>query len=718
MLLVVPPSAHFCSARPISWLDNNNIEGPLPASLCSLPWLWRIMLSNNYLYGPLPDCLFDKCVNQIDVSNNSLYGRINRDFKNMVADGTALINLAHNFFFGDAVLFAAGCKVCPVDITEPNILDMADTSSGQGAGKCIIGITSMKDYSVAGAGKGARVSLSGNCLMLSPDADCPSNATQRSTAACQAFCSITDNSPCDGHGELSSLSTGAIVGIAVGCFAGSTLLAAVVAWLLWPRGPKKWEGLDVCEQFSIQQMVKATNNWSDDNVRAMASLHHSHLVRLLGFCLDHNVETGKQEQILVYEFVGNRDLEYHIYKSKSPLSLRQRLRLAQGAAEGLAYLHGFETPIVHRDIKPANILVTADFQAKVADFGLLKLITHGDADATRVAGTPGYVDPDYARTNIITAKSDARKKMETFQLDDLKDSRMLEVSREAVVDIADLALDCMKSPGTRRPSMIEVAYRLNALIEKHCPDKEKEDDSGSLGEEESASSGGFSSKNVSSMLFGVGGRDSQRSTLLSNPGTSALSEKGFLPADVAGLLSSAIAPGFSTLKYPFLADICAAQASFENSQKRLLRLLKDFPTLKHTLSRWHLCCSRLRPSAAAQVGDASKRQRQRQKQNRQQRGLARLLSSTALASWAVSSPPQLSPPGRGESCGGNQSTLCVSPPQAPLGVSGRAAFLSARATRCEWEGGNLAPAGAAPTAAVTLWLWRSVLWRSVPEPLQ
>ncbi|GJP48039.1 hypothetical protein CLOM_g7278 [Closterium sp. NIES-68] len=202
------------------------------------------------------------------------------------------------------------------------------------------------------------------------------------------------------------------------------------------------QGLDVCKQFSLQQMVRATDNWSKDKVlgkggfgvvykgcspqgqlwaikrssvmtndfetevRAMASLHHANLVRLLGFCQDQNMETGKQEQILVYEFVGNGDLQHHIHKSKRPLSLQQRLRLAQGTAEGLAYLHGFHTPILHRDIKPANILVTADMHAKVADFGLLKRLTHGDADETRVAGTPGYIDPDYNRTRIITAKSD------------------------------------------------------------------------------------------------------------------------------------------------------------------------------------------------------------------------------------------------------------------------------------------------------------------------
>ncbi|GJP35580.1 hypothetical protein CLOM_g20082 [Closterium sp. NIES-68] len=89
-----------------------------------------------------------------------------------------------------------------------------------------------------------------------------------------------------------------------------------------------------------------------------------------------------------------------------PLSLWQRLRLAQGAAEGLAYLHEFDTPILHRDIKPANVLVTADMHDKVADSGLLKCLTHSVSDATRVVGTPGYVDPDYNRTKIITAKSD------------------------------------------------------------------------------------------------------------------------------------------------------------------------------------------------------------------------------------------------------------------------------------------------------------------------
>ncbi|CAI5498522.1 unnamed protein product [Closterium sp. Naga37s-1] len=534
----------------------------------------------------------------------------------MVADSDALINLAHNFFYGEAVLFAAGCQVCPEEITQRNQLLLDDTSVGV-AGKCSdAGFSGQRDYSVAGAGKGARGSLAGNCLTHNRDVKCPSNATQRSTAACQAFCSITDNGPCDGHGacvppapaaqanftcacdagyspvdvgngstcaivnatttNLSSLSTGAIVGIAVGCFAGFTLLTAVLAWLMWPRAQRKWKGLDVCEQFSLQQLVKATDNWASDNVlgkggfgivykgcspqgllwavkrstimtndfetkvRTMASLHHVNLVRLLGFCQDQDMETGKQEQILVYEFVANRDLHHHLYKTNNPLSLRQRLRLAQGAAEGLAYLHGFATPIIHRDIKPANILVTADMHAKVADFGLLKLLTHGDTDATRVAGTPGYVDPDYNRSNVITAKSDvfsfgivllellsgtpptfhrathikiwAQKRVDAYEFEELKDSK-LQASEEAVVDFADLALDCIKAPGTRRPDMKDVAYRLRALIDKLCPDKEEERASG---REESASTGEESSTtkcSASGSSFLSSGSDSVMSWL-------------------------------------------------------------------------------------------------------------------------------------------------------------------------------------------------------------
>ncbi|CAI7840956.1 unnamed protein product [Closterium sp. NIES-53] len=142
--------------------------------------------------------LYGSCASNGDVSGNSLFGLINRDLKSMVADGGALITLAHNFFFGDAVLFAAGCKVCPTEVNEPNNLDMWNISKWMVGGKCN---DALVNNSIMGAGREVRVSLSGNYLTLSPNVGCSSHATQRSTAACKALCSITANGPCDGHGE-------------------------------------------------------------------------------------------------------------------------------------------------------------------------------------------------------------------------------------------------------------------------------------------------------------------------------------------------------------------------------------------------------------------------------------------------------------------------------------------------------------------------------------
>ncbi|CAI5944096.1 unnamed protein product [Closterium sp. NIES-64] len=367
-----------------------------------------------------------------------------------------------------------------------------------------------------------------------------------------------------------ALSTGAIVGISVGCFTGLALIAAVLVIMLRKKKRRRWDDLDVCQEFSIATIRKATNDWAEGNVlgeggfavvykgvnpatgqlwaikrqtlmsndfemevRAMASLNHKNLVRLLGFCLDMNVESGKQEQILVYEFVPHRDFQYHIHKPKRPLNLRQRLKLAVGAAEGLAYLHGFENPIIHRDIKPANILVGENLTAKIADFGLLKTLKVGDETATRVAGTPGYVDPDYNRTQMVTTKSDvysfgvvllemltarkvtmggsshigkwASKMVAEYTLDDLRD-KSLEIPEEAIVEWADLALDCIKAPGSRRPEMKDVVRRLDHLLQTYTEEYEGENDLGGIvsGLSSSASDAGLRSQAGTSSAVGSG----------------------------------------------------------------------------------------------------------------------------------------------------------------------------------------------------------------------
>ncbi|GAB4847130.1 hypothetical protein Ancab_026139 [Ancistrocladus abbreviatus] len=138
-------------------------------------------------------------------------------------------------------------------------------------------------------------------------------------------------------------------------------------------------------------------------VEIISRVHHRHLVSLVGYCI-----AGGQ-RMLVYEFVPNDNLEFHLHKrADTPLDFPTRLKIALGSAKGLAYLHEDCHPrIIHRDIKASNILLDYNFEAQVADFGLAKLTTDTNTHvSTRVMGTFGYLAPEYASSGKLTEKSD------------------------------------------------------------------------------------------------------------------------------------------------------------------------------------------------------------------------------------------------------------------------------------------------------------------------
>ncbi|KAF5463971.1 hypothetical protein F2P56_014090 [Juglans regia] len=138
-------------------------------------------------------------------------------------------------------------------------------------------------------------------------------------------------------------------------------------------------------------------------VEIISRVHHRHLVSLVGYCI-----AGGQ-RMLVYEFVPNNTLEYHLHGKNLPtMDWPTRLRIAVGSAKGLAYLHEDCHPrIIHRDIKAANILLDYNFEAMVADFGLAKLSSDNYTHvSTRVMGTFGYLAPEYAASGKLTEKSD------------------------------------------------------------------------------------------------------------------------------------------------------------------------------------------------------------------------------------------------------------------------------------------------------------------------
>ncbi|KAG6792709.1 hypothetical protein POTOM_001862 [Populus tomentosa] len=140
-------------------------------------------------------------------------------------------------------------------------------------------------------------------------------------------------------------------------------------------------------------------------VNYLGQFYHPHLVKLIGYCLE------DEHRLLVYEFMPRGSLENHLFRRGSyfqPLSWNLRIKVALGAAKGLAFLHCAETQVIYRDFKTSNILLDSKYNAKLSDFGLAKDGPTGDKShvSTRVIGTYGYAAPEYLATGHLTAKSD------------------------------------------------------------------------------------------------------------------------------------------------------------------------------------------------------------------------------------------------------------------------------------------------------------------------
>ncbi|XP_004293009.1 PREDICTED: cysteine-rich receptor-like protein kinase 3-like [Fragaria vesca subsp. vesca] len=156
------------------------------------------------------------------------------------------------------------------------------------------------------------------------------------------------------------------------------------------------------KKLAILQTDRAMTSFENE-VKLISNVHHRNLIRLLGCC------SKGPELLLIFEYMANNSLDKYLFGPKrGSLNWKQRNDIILGTARGLAYLHEeFHVCIIHRDIKPSNILLDDDFQPRIADFGLARLLPEDQSHlSTRFAGTLGYTAPEYAIHGQLSEKVD------------------------------------------------------------------------------------------------------------------------------------------------------------------------------------------------------------------------------------------------------------------------------------------------------------------------
>ncbi|KAH9611165.1 hypothetical protein KSS87_016364, partial [Heliosperma pusillum] len=246
-------------------------------------------------------------------------------------------------------------------------------------------------------------------------------------------------------------------------------------------------------------------------IAVLTKVRHRHLVGLLGYCLD------GIEKILVYEYLPQGTLSRYLFHWKEeglkPLSWAQRLTISLDVARGVEYLHSLaHQSFIHRDLKPSNILLGDDMRAKVADFGLVRLAPDGKTSIeTRLAGTFGYLAPEYAVMGRITTKVDVfsfgvilmemitgRKALDESQPEDsvhlVTWFRRMYINKDtfhkaidptidlekdildSVNTVAELAGHCCAREPSQRPEMGHVVNVISSLAHKWKPTEDSSDD--------------------------------------------------------------------------------------------------------------------------------------------------------------------------------------------------------------------------------------------------
>ncbi|KAI3448352.1 hypothetical protein Pfo_005017 [Paulownia fortunei] len=413
-------------------LSNNQLSGSLPFSLSNFSSLQILLLSGNKFSGPIPPSIGElhQAV-KLDLSGNSLTGKIPHEIGNCVH--LNYLDLSQNNLSGSI----------PQEISNIRILNYLNLSRNHLNEAIPQSIGSMKSLTTADFSFN---DLSGKL----PESGQFSIFNATSFAGNPQLCGSLLNNPCNVTTITSppgkSHNAFKLV-FALGLLMCSLVFATaaiVKAKSFKKNGSNSWKMTafqkldfsvsDVLEcvkdgnvigrggagivyhgkmpngvEIAVKKLLGFNSINSHDHgfkaeIRTLGNIRHRNIVRLLAFC------SNKDTNLLVYEYMRNGSLGEALHGKKGGyLSWNLRYKIALDAAKGMCYLHHDCSPlIVHRDVKSNNILLNSSFEAHVADFGLAKFLVDGGASQcmSAIAGSYGYIAPEYAYTLRVDEKSD------------------------------------------------------------------------------------------------------------------------------------------------------------------------------------------------------------------------------------------------------------------------------------------------------------------------
>lgn len=381
-------------------LSNNLLSGPIPTEIGNLKKLNLLLLQSNKLNASIPDSLSSlKSLNDLDLSNNQLTGNVPKSLSKLLPNS---VNCSNNQLYGPIPLSLIKGGLEESFLGNPGLCVPAYVnSSDRSFPLCPQAYNQKKLNRMWVMVASVIILLVGGILFLKRWLSKEKSTIGHDETMSLSFCSYDVKSfhkiSFDQREILESMVDKNMLGYGgsgtvyrIGLSSGEI----VAVKKLWSQKNKD----------SVSESQLFPNKELETEVQTLGSIRHKNIVKL--YCYLSSWDCS----LLVYEYMPNGNLWDALHKGKVLLDWPTRHQIALGVAQGLAYLHhDLLPPIIHRDIKSSNILLDADYQPKVADFGVAKVLQAkggNDFSNTVVAGTYGYMDPDYANSSKATTKCD------------------------------------------------------------------------------------------------------------------------------------------------------------------------------------------------------------------------------------------------------------------------------------------------------------------------